>query len=319
MQAPSRAMVSLLLASTEDPASMNMLSELMVLGGWEGTREYDHGQVTRHSSCEVEILLIDRLHIWADGIDKEHISMTGSKVDEVLVLSRHVSASETPALTLHAIGVPGEFPHGEKARSGGITGTAVPPSTRFGEMFRNMCRIAKEANLENEYDLTLEATHHGPVLETPTLYLEIGSTIEQWEDSRAARVWSKTIALCLGISESSSKKDWDGNGSVMIGLGGGHYAPRHKAVIAESDVWVGHILANYAILFEEQEGTSPPSGPWAHSVRTAVESTRVAFPGGDIFAHLDRKSFKGWQRTALANLLSELGVPILRGKQICPP
>ena len=111
-------MVSLLLASTEDPASMNMLSELMVLGGWEGTREYDHGQVTRHSSCEVEILLIDRLHIWADGIDKEHTSMTGSKVDEVLVLSRHVSASETPALTLHAIGLPGEFPHGEKARSG---------------------------------------------------------------------------------------------------------------------------------------------------------------------------------------------------------
>jgi len=313
-------MVSLLLASSEDPASMNILTELMGIEGWEDSREFEHGQVTRHSCGTVEALLIDDLHIWADGIDATHSSLTGSIVDEVLVLSRHVSASETPALTLHAIGVPGEFPHGEKARSGGITGTAVPPSTRFGELFRNMCRIAKEEHLENEYDLTLEATHHGPVLVAPALYLEIGSTLEQWADVRAARVWSKTIALCLGMSERSAKTDWNGRGSVMIGLGGGHYAPRHKAVISESDVWVGHILANYAIVFEEEQADNPfPQGPWAHSVRTAVESTRLAFPGGDIFAHLDRKSFKGWQRSALATLLSELGVPVLRGKQICPP
>jgi hypothetical protein len=34
---------------------------------------------------------------------------------------------------------------------------------------------------------------------------------------------------------------------------------------------------------------------------------------------LDRKSFKGWQRQALISLLSELGVPVLRGKQILFP
>ncbi|MDP6212856.1 MAG: D-aminoacyl-tRNA deacylase [Candidatus Thalassarchaeaceae archaeon] len=313
-------MVSLLLASTEDPASMNMLAEVMDIGGWGESQEFDHGRVNRHSTGNAEILLIDSLHIWADGVDSTHTSLTGSEVDEVLVLSRHVSASNTPALTLHAVGVPGEFPHGVAARSGGITGTAVPPSTRFGELFRNMCRIATEDHLENEYDLTLEATHHGPVLAAPTLYLEIGSTMEQWEDVRAARVWSKTIAICLGLSKNCVKNDWQGVGEVMIGLGGGHYAPRHKAVISASDVWVGHILANYAIVFEgENEEGSIPAGPWSHSIRTAVESTRSAFPGGDIFAHLDRKSFKGWQRSALSNLLSELGVPVLRGKQICPP
>jgi D-aminoacyl-tRNA deacylase len=82
-------------------------------------------------------------------------------------------------------------------------------------------------------------------------------------------------------------------------------------------VWVGHLLANYALSFDEQtteEGL--PSGPWRHAVTIAIESTRIAFPGGSVFAHLDRKSFKGWQRQALASLLSELEVPILRGKQI---
>jgi D-aminoacyl-tRNA deacylase len=315
----SANMVTLLLASSEDPASMNILSKVMEVRGWGVSQSFSHGQVTGHSSGNVDALLIDGLHIWADGIDSEHESVTGSKVDEIFVLSKHVSASETPALTLHAVGVPGEYPHGEKARSGGITGTAVPPSTRFGELFRTMSRIATELELDKEYDLTLEATHHGPLLETPTLYLEIGSTAEQWSDERAARVWSETISLCLGMSEGSTTRKWDGKGDVMIGLGGGHYAPRHKAVISASEVWVGHILANYAIVFEEQEGDSTPLGPWTHSVRTAVESTRIAFPGGDVFAHLDRKSFKGWQRQALISLLSELGVPVLRGKQISLP
>ena len=298
---------------------MNILSKVLELEGWGDSRIFSHGQVSRHSCGRVDALLIDELHIWADGIDSEHESVTGSIVDEVLVLSKHVSASETPALTLHAVGVPGEYPHGKKARSGGITGSAVPPSPRFGELFRTMNRIAIELGLEKEYDLTMEATHHGPLLETPTLYLEIGSTAEQWVDERAARVWSETISLCLGLSEGSTNTKWNGSGNVMIGLGGGHYAPRHKAVISSSEVWVGHILANYAIVFEDQDDDSIPLGPWAHAVRTAVESTRMAFPGGNVFAHLDRKSFKGWQRQALTSLLSELEVPVLRGKQIPLP
>ena len=297
---------------------MNILSEVLKIEGWGEAQDFPHGMVTIHEVCEVQILLIDDLHILADGIDKEHEVSTGVSVDEVLVLSKHASASEVPALTLHAIGVPGETPHGESARSGGIKGQAVPPSTRFGDMFRTMRKIAIEASLDKEYDITLEATHHGPLLDSPTLYLEIGSDEERWADSRAARVWAQTISICLGMSEDTQQREWPGDGDVMIGLGGGHYAPRHKAIISETEVWVGHILANYAIVFEDQEEPSP-AGPWKHSVRTAVESTRSAFPGGNVFAHLDRKSFKGWQRQALSSLLSELDVPVRRGKEILLP
>ena len=297
---------------------MNILSEVLKIEGWGEAQDFPHGMVTIHEVCEVQILLIDDLHILADGIDKEHEVRTGFSVDEVLVLSKHASASEVPALTLHAIGVPGETPHGESARSGGIKGQAVPPSTRFGDMFRTMRKIAIEASLDKEYDITLEATHHGPLLDSPTLYLEIGSDEERWVDSRAARIWAQTISICLGMSEDTQQREWPGDGDVMIGLGGGHYAPRHKAIISETEVWVGHILANYAIVFEDQEEPSP-AGPWKHSVRTAVESTRAAFPGGNVFAHLDRKSFKGWQRQALSSLLSELDVPVRRGKEILLP
>ncbi len=309
---------TLLLSSTKDTASMNILSEVLKIEGWGEERDFPHGLVTIHEEFEVQILLIDNLHILADGIDKEHRESTGFPVNEVLVLSKHASASEVPALTLHAIGVPGETPHGERGRSGGVKGKAVPPSTKFGDMFRIMRKIAIEASLDKEYDITLEATHHGPLLDSPTLYLEIGSNEERWTDLRAARVWAQAISICLGMSEDAQQREWPGEGDVMIGLGGGHYAPRHKAIISETEVWVGHILANYAIVFEDQEGGSP-SGPWEHSVRTAVDSTRAAYPGGNIFAHLDRKSFKGWQRQALSSLLSELDVPVRRGKEILLP
>ena len=102
----------------------------------------------------------------------------------------------------------------------------------------------------------------------------------------------------------------------MIGLGGGHYAPRHKAVLSESELWVGHILANYALPFEFPEEDSTPAGAWRHSLEVSVQATRDAFPGANLFAHLDKKSFKGWQRSAILELLGELDVPVRRGREL---
>lgn len=310
-------MVTLLLASRQDVASMNLFASVRALGGWGEPEQLSHGTVYRHDGQTVDLLLINELHIHADNIDAAHESATGFNVDEVLVLSRHVSASKTPSLTLHAIGVPGEAPHGEPGQAGGIKGRIVPPSPRFGALFRNMSALAVDRGLDDEYDLTLETTHHGPTLSKPTLYIEIGSTSDQWEDERAARVWADALSACLGLSGGNQMGTWQGHGDVMIGLGGGHYAPRHKAVISQTDVWVGHLLANYALAFDEPtvEGELP-TGSWKHAVTVAIEATRLAFPGGSVFAHLDRKSFKGWQRQALSSLLSSLDVPIRRGKQI---
>ena len=92
----SEAMSILLLASRMDSASLNIYSELIDTVGWGDEMQMDHGIVSRHHSGLAEALLIEDLHIWADGIDKEHQSKTGREIDEFIVLSRHVSASETP-------------------------------------------------------------------------------------------------------------------------------------------------------------------------------------------------------------------------------
>ena len=312
---PLRAMVTLLLASSQDDASINLHRAVLELGGWSEPTTLSHGKMHQHLSRDVHLLLIDQLHIYADGIDTIHQDNVGHEIDEVLILSRHVSATNTPALTLHAIGIPGETPHGEEGQAGGRNGTVVPPSPRFASLFRRMLAEGRSRGLHKEYDLTLEATHHGPVLSKPTLYIEIGSTEAQWKSKEAGDTWANVISDNLGL-DGSEPVSWQEDGDVMIGLGGGHYAPRHKAVLSESELWAGHILANYALPFENAEEDEEPKGAWKHSIRTSVESTMSAFPGARLFAHLDRKSFKGWQRTAILGLLEELEVPVRRGKEL---
>ena len=166
---PLRDMVTLLLASSQDDASINLHRAVLELGGWSEPTTLSHGKMHQHLSRDVHLLLIDQLHIHADGIDTIHEENVGCEIDEVLILSRHVSATNTPALTLHAIGIPGETPHGEEGQAGGRNGTVVPPSPRFASLFRRMLAEGRSRGLNKEYDLTLEATHHGPVLSKPTL------------------------------------------------------------------------------------------------------------------------------------------------------
>ncbi len=307
--------VTLLLASSSDTASLNLHDAMLRLSGWGEPAAIGHGLLRVHESRRVHLLLIEELHIMADGMDRTHEEATGCTVDEVLVLSRHVSATEIPALTLHAIGIPGETPHGERGQAGGRKGTVVPPSPRFASLFRSMLSLARSRGLDEVFDLTLETTHHGPLLERPALYIEIGSTEREWSSVQAADLWAEVISGNLGLS-GNPPVEWSPGDDVMIGLGGGHYAPRHKAVLSESEFWVGHLLANYALPFEEPSDGGSPGGTWRHSIEVSVHATRSAFPGANLFAHLDRKSFKAWQRNAIMALLEELDVPIRRGREL---
>ena len=310
-------MGTLILASKDDQASLNLLSSVIDLGCWGESTEFEHGSVWAHINGDVHILLIDEIHILADGIDKKHEKLTKFKIDDILILSRHVSSSKTPALTLHPIGIPGGVPHGERGVAGGINGKLSPPSPRFAPLFRIMREIAIERAVDDRYDITIEATHHGPLLSKPTIYVEIGSDEDQWNDKEAADVWAQAISISLGLTGGEQHGLWQGQGEVLLGIGGGHYAPRHKSVIRDSEVWAGHIIASYSLDFDNiDERPEVSNHPWKNSLGEALTSTIQAFPGGAVFAHLDRKSFKGWQRAAIIEELEMQGIPVKRGNDI---
>jgi len=75
------------------------------------------------------------------------------------------------------------------------------------------------------------------------------------------------------------------------------------------------MLATYALPFTRTD-EDVIGGMWETSIRSAIRATKMAFPGGEIICSMDKKAFKGWQRQAIRDLLTELEVPLLKRAQI---
>jgi len=176
-----------------------------------------------------------------------------------------------------------------------------------------MSKLGIEKN--SYFDLSLETTHHGPWIETPSLFIEIGSTAETWGHQKAAEILAGIIFRGLGLDGTAGLGTWKGKGQVVVTLGGGHYAPRGNLLGLHESVWIGHMLATYALPFSKDESGNV-SGMWENSIRKAIAATKLAYPGGDVVCSMDKKAFKGWQRQAIRDLLEELDIPLLKRAEI---
>ncbi len=112
-------------------------------------------------------------------------------IDQLFFVSRHAAAAGTVSLTVHPIGIPHLT---ECGRNGGIAGRCSPPNPHIGNLYRSILQETKHFQLDDMFTITLEATHHGPYVEIPTCFIEIGSSSLQWENPIAGTVW----ASCLG-------------------------------------------------------------------------------------------------------------------------
>ncbi len=319
-------MTCLLIVSDPDIASTIQGDALLSRRGWLEGGVIEQGKYWIHDTEKAYIWWFPDKVLWQDQLDERFADVSGLEVSEVIFLSRHFAASGRPSLTLHVIGVPGETPHGEEAEFGGVKGEVVLPNPRFASWYRRMCEAAEAHSLTPEFELTIETTHHGPSLSVPTMFVEIGSSESHWDRVDAAEAWADVIVDGLGLDGGDGLGDWSkltkeqrAHSKVMIGIGGGHYAPRHTDVLRKTDCWAGHQIASYALdmVKPEDDGWEPlegrlPDGAWKHSVEVCVESTKCAFPGGQVIAHLDRKSFKGWQRQAIRRLCESLDIPLGR-------
>ena len=310
--------VSILAVNQGDIASYNQAKVLLEKFSWqqlapiEGKIAYKHGKV--------RMWLFEDGILFEDNIDKRWNIATGETVCEVIFPSRHAAASGKPSLTLHPIGVP-HLLRGTKAQYGGKSGYAPPPSTRLASWWKKLTNSVNGTSLAERFELTLEVTHHGPWLEVPALFIEIGSTEAIWPDEEAAEHLAGIIAEGLGLNGTKQIGVWDSvehSGElVLVTLGGGHYAPRANKLALLDGVWLGHMLATYALPFDkpEEEGKSP-GGTWSQSISQALAATKIAYPGGKIICSMDKKAFRGWQRQAIRDYLSARNIPLLTTKQI---
>ena len=62
----------------------------------------------------------------------------------------------------------------------------------------------------------------------------------------------------------------------------------------------------------EADNENNVKGTWKQAILSAYFSTKKANPDSEIWAYLDRKSFKGWQRKAIKNFLDQENIPLGR-------
>jgi D-aminoacyl-tRNA deacylase len=161
-------------------------------------------------------------------VEEDPLTLTSLPLpaSEVLVLSRHASASGLPTLSVHAPGKPEE----------GRLALAKPETV--GSLLRALQLAKEEGDLPHR--VCLEATHHGPVdLEVPVTFVEIGSGKEEWTKEEAGKAVAKAVLSPLE------------EGLRAVGVGGPHYAPRHTEAVLRTRYWVGHLLPKYVTLTRE--------------------------------------------------------------------
>jgi len=161
------------------------------------------------------------------------------KYDFIIFASRHKSEKKEKTLSVHA---PGNW---RTAEFGGESGKACKTSAMFQKQIFEKLNLNAEKFHLKDYKITLESTHHGPLINKPCIFIEIGSTENEWRDSKASFVIAKTI--------SETMKEFKENpyNEVAIAIGGPHYCPNFNKIQLYSNVAISHIIPQYAFPLKE--------------------------------------------------------------------
>lgn len=258
----------LLVASKEDTASMNIKRALLAAHVWEEKRTFEDNPVfTCHEGAEATLITVNAHHLEVNDLDRKAVrSLNIPPPSTVIFLSRHRSESGLRTLTVHPIGCY------SKADFGGRDGTLVPSSpVHMTRALRLVHERAKAHKLD--FKVSYETTHHGPYLETPTFYIEIGSEEKAWAEVPPAEVLASAV---LDIIRDPQQE----NEPVAIGVGGGHYAPRFTDVALAKKVSFGHMVPSYALEKASEDALAQvvrrtPNARYVYFHRKAMKAAEI--------------------------------------------
>lgn len=266
-----------LVASRIDPASMNIRDRLLESGTFEQTGKTFRGAPVWARS-ETILVEVAGPSIHDEALDND-LKATGWPIMDVWFLSKHAAKSGHPSLTVHPIG------NHTEAQFGGRPNELSPSCPRdMGALLRRLKHHATEAGLP--HSITYESTHHGPSMTLPTLWVEIGSDLQWYNDRQSGEVVARAINDVLAGEGKST-------GPILVGIGGGHYVPRATDIAVAGKADFGHFLPSHFV--DETHGPE--------TLRRAIAATP-----GCTAVHIHKKSLKGPQRQAVQGWLEALGV-----------
>jgi len=215
--------MELLIAYQDDPAGRNMaafLSKDMTLDGDVFRGKY------------YDLVIIPTPAISADWLEEKYDH------DGFIFLSKHAAESGVLALTCHSTG------NFSDAKFGGNSRQIAIPKPDLQKIY--LQTLKRNQSKFSEFQITIEATHHGPTaLTKPTIFIEIGTTEKQWTD----------MSLCTSVATlvhqvlSQPIKEHP----VAICFGGTHYPSKFTNELLEGRYSLGTVMPKHALDFLDEE------------------------------------------------------------------
>jgi D-aminoacyl-tRNA deacylase len=209
--------MDLLVAYQDDPAGHNMakfLSKEMTLEG-----EIFRGKF-------YDLLIIPTPAISADWLEEKY------DYDGFVFLSKHAAESGVLALTCHSTG------NFSEAKFGGNQRQVAVPYPNLQKAY--LQELKKNEEKFSEFQITIEATHHGPTaLSKPSIFIEIGTTEKQWTDE----------SLCHSVASFVHKvmSNPIPENPVAICFGGTHYPSKFTSQLLDGKYALGTVIPKHAL------------------------------------------------------------------------
>jgi len=271
-----KAMI-LLVASNKDVAGLNITRQVLdhypfkVTGTTFQKNPVYQAQVNKK---EVTLIILNE-----ETINAQTLTDSFTKPSLIVFISRHSSTSGKPTLSVHTPGNigPAEF--------GGLPNqVSISPAHAMQDALKALSYFKEGMQLD--YEVSYECTHHGPSLNAPTMFVELGSSPKQWRDAKAAEAVAHAAMSAIGKFQVSEN-------SAVLGIGGTHYNQRFTRMALDDEAVFGHMIPKYAVPLVNSE-----------MLRQCVDRTLEKVE----CAVFDWKGIKSADKPQLLKALEEIGL-----------
>ncbi|HKT21794.1 MAG TPA: D-aminoacyl-tRNA deacylase [Nitrososphaerales archaeon] len=223
---PQGEPATVILSSTTDLASRTLADALVEEGGFASTGVELLGEPV-YQKDSLLLARFEGMIVFPPDLDQYF------NPQAYIFLSRHSADSGIASLTAHTTGnFSAEAKFGGAARELGKSDPGL-----LKNYMRALWRHRSEAS---GYEITMEATHHGPTsLQKPVLFVELGSSEKYWGDKKAAAVVGKALMESL-----TSKEIWT---KAAVGFGGTHYPEKFTKLLIEGDYAFAFVAPKHAL------------------------------------------------------------------------
>ena len=258
---------TLIVYSTQDETSVEMAKIVRNLADFEAAEKFN--SLKRFRSGDTEMLEITGLHIDASYMDQY-------KSDLIVFLSKHSSSKGISSLTVHA-----EGNWSDKAELGGM-----PHQLSFSSPL-SMLQLLKSMKSISAagLDVTYEATHHGPLLKTPSLFVELGGNEEVMKNREYLGIVAQSVVRLINDDTDSDFT------KIVVGIGSNHYSSKFTSIALGRGYAFAHIMPRFYTFEYEMLGQ-------AFERSTPKPENAV----------IDWKSIRSEERDKIINKLNELGM-----------